>query len=69
MSSSISNWHRKDLVAIEDLTRKEVETVLELATSFKATLGRSQKSYPLYGEKPLSISSWNLVLEQELLLK
>lgn len=43
MSSSISNWHRKDLVAIEDLTRKEVETVLELATSFKATLGRSQK--------------------------
>lgn len=41
--SFISSWRRKDLVAIEDLSREEIETVLELAASFKATLSRSQK--------------------------
>lgn len=39
-------WDRKDLLTIEDLSRKEIDTVHALASQFKATLGRSQKKLP-----------------------
>jgi len=39
-------WNRKDLIAIEDLSREEIDTVHRLAAQFKATLGRNQKKLP-----------------------
>jgi aspartate carbamoyltransferase catalytic subunit len=44
--SKISNWTRKDFIAIADLNREELETIFALASSFKKTLGRSQKKLP-----------------------
>jgi len=41
-----ANWTRKDLITIEELSRDELEIVFKLATSFKQTLGRSQKKLP-----------------------
>jgi aspartate carbamoyltransferase catalytic subunit len=39
-------WQRKDLIAIEDLSRAEIEVVHALASQFKSTLGRTQKKLP-----------------------
>lgn len=44
--SEIECWARKDLVAIEDLSREEIDLVHSLATSFKQTLERKQKKLP-----------------------
>lgn len=46
MTEVIPAWTRKDLLAIEDLSRDEIETIHTLAAQFKATLQRSQKKLP-----------------------
>ena len=51
--SLLSQWTRKDLVAIEDLSRAELDTLFELARSFKKSLGRSQKKLPCLRGKTL----------------
>ncbi|MEM9226391.1 MAG: aspartate carbamoyltransferase catalytic subunit [Verrucomicrobiota bacterium] len=40
------DWHRKDLIAIEDLSRGELDVIFQTADNFKSTLGRSQKKLP-----------------------
>lgn len=40
------NWTRKDLISIESLTRGELETIYDMAESFKQTLGRRIKKVP-----------------------
>ncbi len=37
------DWHRKDLIAIEDLSRDELETIFHWAERYKPTLGRTNK--------------------------
>lgn len=44
--TSTSDWKRKDLITIEELSRDELETIFEMASSFKETLGREQKKLP-----------------------
>ena len=39
-------WTRKDLIAIEDLSREELDIIFSTAESFKSTLGRSVKKLP-----------------------
>ncbi|MBC2594826.1 aspartate carbamoyltransferase catalytic subunit [Ruficoccus amylovorans] len=39
-------WTRKDLIAIEDLSREELDIIFATAESFKSTLGRSVKKLP-----------------------
>lgn len=46
MTSDNNLWHRKDLVAIADLSREEIDTIHTLAGQFKETLGRTQKKLP-----------------------
>ncbi len=46
MSSRSLSWGRKDLICIEDLDRSEVETIFEVAKSFKQTMERSVKKLP-----------------------
>ena len=41
-----ANWHRKHLVGIEELTREEIETVLDVASSFRGTMDRAVKKLP-----------------------
>lgn len=40
------DWHRKDLIAIEDLSREELDVIFQTADNFKPTLGRSNKKLP-----------------------
>ncbi|AWT59414.1 MAG: Aspartate carbamoyltransferase [Candidatus Moanabacter tarae] len=40
------SWHRKDLLTIEDLSSHELEIIFQTASSFKQTLGRTQKKLP-----------------------
>jgi aspartate carbamoyltransferase catalytic subunit len=44
--SEIECWSRKDLVAMEDISREEIDLVHSLAASFKQTLERKQKKLP-----------------------
>jgi aspartate carbamoyltransferase catalytic subunit len=46
MTNATPAWNRKDLIAIEDLARAEIDIVHTLAAQFKSTLGRSQKKLP-----------------------
>ncbi|MFN4226737.1 MAG: aspartate carbamoyltransferase catalytic subunit [Candidatus Ratteibacteria bacterium] len=39
-------WKRKDLIGLEDLKKEEIETILELANSFKDVSTRSVKKVP-----------------------
>ncbi len=39
-------WTRKDLIAIEDLSREELDIIFSTAENFKSTLGRSVKKLP-----------------------
>ncbi|HOV22126.1 MAG TPA: aspartate carbamoyltransferase catalytic subunit [bacterium] len=39
-------WKRKDLIGLEDLSRYEIETILETANSFKEVSSRSIKKVP-----------------------
>ncbi|MDP0495969.1 MAG: aspartate carbamoyltransferase catalytic subunit [Verrucomicrobiota bacterium JB024] len=39
-------WTRKDLIAIEDLSREELDILFATAENFKSTLGRSVKKLP-----------------------
>ena len=41
-----ANWNRKHLVGIEELTREEIETVLDVASSFRGTMDRAVKKLP-----------------------
>jgi aspartate carbamoyltransferase catalytic subunit len=41
-----ANWNRKHLIGIEELDRTEIETVLEVARSFRETLNRPVKKLP-----------------------
>lgn len=41
-----TTWTRKDFIAIENLSRGELDTLLTVATAFKETLSRSQKKLP-----------------------
>ncbi|MCG8526943.1 MAG: aspartate carbamoyltransferase catalytic subunit [Opitutales bacterium] len=54
-----SKWSRKDLIGIEELTREEIEIILEMAKSFKATIERSRKKVPTLRGKTIV----NLFLE------
>ena len=40
------SWRRKDLLTIEDLSLQELEIIFQTASSFKKTLGRTQKKLP-----------------------
>ena len=40
------SWRRKDLLTIEDLSLQELENIFQTASSFKKTLGRTQKKLP-----------------------
>ncbi|WP_309400553.1 aspartate carbamoyltransferase catalytic subunit [Cerasicoccus maritimus] len=44
--STESEWKRKDLVGIEELSREELEIIYTKAEEFKATLNRKQKKLP-----------------------
>ncbi|MCC5839009.1 MAG: aspartate carbamoyltransferase catalytic subunit [Opitutales bacterium] len=46
LHSEPDTWTRKDLIAIEPLSRAEIDLIHTLATQFKQTLGRSQKKLP-----------------------
>ena len=39
-------WHRKDLLGLEDLSRKEIELILSTAESFKEVSSREIKKVP-----------------------
>ncbi|MCM8829433.1 MAG: aspartate carbamoyltransferase catalytic subunit [Candidatus Omnitrophica bacterium] len=39
-------WKRKDLIGLEDLTKDEIETILDMAVSFKEISTRSVKKVP-----------------------
>jgi aspartate carbamoyltransferase catalytic subunit len=41
-----ANWNRKHLIGIEELDRTEIETVLDMARSFRGTLDRPVKKLP-----------------------
>ena len=41
-----ANWNRKHLVGIEELTREEIETILDVASSFRGTMDRAVKKLP-----------------------
>ena len=41
-----ANWNRKHLIGIEELDRAEIETVLDVARSFRGTLDRPVKKLP-----------------------
>ncbi len=40
------NWTKKDLIGLENLTREEIETILETAVSFKEISSRQVKKVP-----------------------
>ena len=40
-------WHRKDLLGLEDLNRKEIELILSTAESFKEVSSRAIKKVPV----------------------
>ncbi|MEM7790314.1 MAG: aspartate carbamoyltransferase catalytic subunit [Verrucomicrobiota bacterium] len=40
------NWNKKDLISIEPLTRKEIETIFTAATAFKRGMKREDKKLP-----------------------
>lgn len=44
--ANVPTWNRKDLIAIEDLERWEIDMIHQMAAQFKQTLGRSQKKLP-----------------------
>ncbi len=46
MQDLTASWHRKDLIAIEDLTRGEIETVHELATRFRRLMAEEPAALP-----------------------
>ncbi|MFP4282967.1 MAG: aspartate carbamoyltransferase catalytic subunit [Opitutales bacterium] len=46
MSTPVPTWKRKDLIAIEDLERWEIDMIHDLAAQFKKTFDRSQKKLP-----------------------
>lgn len=39
-------WKRKDLIGLEELTKEEIETILDVASSFKDVSARSVKKVP-----------------------
>ncbi|MCX7917956.1 MAG: aspartate carbamoyltransferase, partial [bacterium] len=39
-------WTRKDLIGLEELKKEEIETILDLASSFKDISSRSVKKVP-----------------------
>ena len=41
-----ANWNRKHLIGIEELDRSEIETILDMARSFRGTLDRPVKKLP-----------------------
>lgn len=41
-----NTWQRKDLISIEELTSDELDVIYTTATSFKATMRRSNKKLP-----------------------
>lgn len=41
-----ANWNRKNLIGIEELDRSEIETILDMARSFRGTLDRPVKKLP-----------------------
>ena len=43
---SPTNWTRKHLIGLEDISREEIEIIHETARSFRKTLGRSVKKLP-----------------------
>ncbi|EKD27198.1 MAG: hypothetical protein ACD_79C00816G0002 [uncultured bacterium] len=40
------NWNRKDLISIKDLTVPEIQTILDIATSYKELIQRPIKKVP-----------------------
>ena len=54
--NALSQWTHKDLVTIETLSRSDLETLFELAQSFKTSLGHSQeKRPPLLGKTVVNL--------------
>jgi len=53
------SWNRKDLIGIEPLSADELETIFQVASAFKRTLGRSVKKVPALRGKTIV----NLFLE------
>lgn len=43
-------WHRKDLIAIEDLTREEIDTIFRVTASFKKAINRGDRVPALRGK-------------------
>ncbi len=41
-----ANWNRKHLLGVEELDRAEIETVLDVARSFRGTMDRAVKKLP-----------------------
>ena len=52
-------WNRKDLIAIEPLSREELETLFQVTAGFKRILARSVKKVPTLRGKTIV----NLFLE------
>lgn len=44
--SGVTEWKRKDLTTIEDLSREDLEIIFRYAGEFKTTLDRTQKKLP-----------------------
>jgi aspartate carbamoyltransferase catalytic subunit len=58
-TTAVESWSRKHLIGLEELSRAEIETILNTARSFKATVERNRKKVPTLRGKTIV----NLFLE------